>query len=130
MARRYFKRERSLLQKRRCITSLREFITKLQNKLGSGRWNIACALQPSAANRMQGIVPTVKSLVRRLHPETVRICFLSPGWSTHLKGPGGLIPNQGEVEKLWAIDGVEVMSINATSRTSNGLLLSDFFNFM
>ena len=90
------------------------------------RWNFAGALQPGARKHMPDVVKTCRAFVRYFEPERTRVVFLSP--DRHGR-------SLQETEHMRLVDGlreipsVEVCWIDARSRTVNGLLLADFFDF-
>jgi hypothetical protein len=90
------------------------------------RWNFAGALQPAARKNMADAVATCRAFVRYFEPERMRIAFLSP--DRH-----GRCLQETEhmelVDALREIPSVEVCWIDARDRTTNGLLLADFFDF-
>lgn len=89
------------------------------------RWNFAGALQPRPAKRMPGATVAIAAFIRRFAPERTRVVFLSPDRNRKLENEDWL---RNETRRLWAL-GVEVVRIDARSRTANGLLLADFFDF-
>ncbi|HEY4932145.1 MAG TPA: hypothetical protein VII23_11280 [Terriglobales bacterium] len=89
------------------------------------RWNFASALQPNAAKNMPNVVEVCSAFVRYFNPERVRVVFLSPDWhgESLQQEYSSLVPG------LRKFPSVEVCWIDAGSRTANGLLLADFFDF-
>jgi hypothetical protein len=102
-----------------------KFFKKIKKETGEGRWSIAVPLQPDRANKMPNVVETIRKFRGIFLPERVRVCFLSPDRRgvVHDKEIRPLI------NKLWKIDGVECIMIDATNKTNNGLFYSDFFDF-
>jgi len=105
--------------------SPKDFFKKIKQNTGEGRWSIAVPLQPDQANKMPNVVGTVRKFRAIFFPERVRVCFLSPDCRgvVHDEEIGPLI------NKLWKIDGVECVMIDATNTNKNGLFYSDFFDF-
>ncbi|WP_062093070.1 hypothetical protein [Caballeronia udeis] len=96
-------------------------------RLGFRRFNMACAMQPQAANAMPDILAVCQAMRRQVDPERIRIVVIDPR-QDGLPGP--------QLSRL-AIDGirgsgVEVAWIDGShslGRHPNGLLLADFFDF-
>lgn len=105
--------------------SPKEFFKKIKQNTDEGRWSIAVPLQPDRANKMPDVVGTVRKFRAIFFSERVRVCFLSPDCRgvVHDKEIRPLI------NKLWEIDGVECIMIDATNTNKNGLFYSDFFDF-
>lgn len=110
--------------------SPKEFLRKTEDKINAAgsqwgaRWNFACALQAQAANRMPDVVESVKLFVEYFEPERVRVVLLNPD-----RG-GKLLPEDDVLRlsrRLRRIPSVEVCWIDGRTKTSNGLLLADFF---
>ena len=116
-----------------CIagTAGKNFLDKTEKRMTSHRpavvrWNFACALQPSASNNMPDLDETIEAFVNRFHPERTRIVFLSPDRRGSLLQP----LHTGLVSSLTSLHShIEVCWIDAQSRTANGVLLADFFDF-
>lgn len=93
------------------------------------RLNYACAVQPSAANRMPGIVDVCKEITAQFWPERIRVIQLAPQQS----GVEGETLGVAEVDKLRSCD-VEVLTIDARRSThpaepGNVRILADYFDF-
>jgi hypothetical protein len=113
--------------------SVTNFLKKTEEKIASGtpelgrRWNLACPLQPHAANNMPDVVETCKAFVKYFKPESARVVFLSPDrHGVYLQETlHGCLSDD-----LRRIPSVEVCWIDARDRSGNGLLLADFFDFI
>ena len=95
--------------------------------MGSGRWCFASPLQPEANQKMPDVVESVQSFNDTFEPERIRVVFLSP--TRHNIQIEAFLPGRDLMDELVQISGVEVTSIDARRRESNGLFLADFFNF-
>lgn len=105
---------------------LMKTLGKLQNHHSkAGRWNFASALQPSAMKRMPDAYASIQAFTNFFRPERVRVVILSPNCSGVQLQPK-LLPL---ARNLQSISSVEVCWIDATSRSSNGFFLADFFDF-
>jgi hypothetical protein len=94
----------------------------------SGRWCFAGALHPIELYKMPDLKASVKAFHKRFLPERIRVCFLSPDKDGQLITEAVSNIN-ALVDSLRRIDGVECMFIDARSKTANGLVLADFFDF-
>lgn len=109
--------------------TLEEFVDKIKLKTGKGRWCFACALQPTAENKMPNLIDTIENLIHEFTPERIRICFLSP--DRH----GKLIQNHSSFDldkvlnKLNEFEEIEYYFVDAKNKIGNGLIHSDFFDF-
>lgn len=101
-----------------------EFFEKIRISALSGRWAVASPLQPNARNKMPDVIETVRQFIRAFSPERVRVCFLSPN-QADIKTPG----NQKTQDKLWKLGGVECITLDARTRTRNGLVYADFLDY-
>lgn len=93
------------------------------------RLNIACAMQPAAANSMPDVVTVCREFRRRLNPERVRLIQIEP----RQDNSQGSLLSHAEVDQLRSLE-VEVTTVDGrrSSRASqhpNGLFLADFFDF-
>jgi hypothetical protein len=93
------------------------------------RINVACAMQPAAANNMPDIVTVCREFRTRLVPERIRVVQIDPRQDN---AQGTLLPH-AEVDQLRQI-GVEIVTVDgrrsmAASQHPNGFFLSDFFDF-
>jgi len=104
-----------------------EFINKAREKMGSGRWCFAGALQPGAFKKMPNAVESIRLFIAEFKPERVRAVFLSP--NRHGKLFSEFSDDRDLLRDLLDIPSVEVACIDARRRRSNGLLLADFFDF-
>lgn len=111
--------------------TLDEFLDKCAGEMQAKgqtarRWNIAGALQPTGTGKLPDGPDVIAGFIQRFTPERVRAVILSPGWS------GGYMPvldHQHLTGALHALPGVEVMTTDATTRTANGMMYADFFDF-
>ena len=111
--------------------TLDEFLDKCAGKMQAAgptarRWNLAGALQPDGTGRLPDGPDFIEGFIQRFTPERVRAVILSPGRS------GDYMPvpaHQDLTGTLCALPGVEVMTTDATTRTANGLMYADFFDF-
>ncbi len=90
------------------------------------RWNFACPLQPTSTDILPDAPDVIEAFIRRFAPERVRAAILSPDRF------GNAMPSpnlQNMTSILRALPGVEVMTMDATTRTGNGLIYADFFDF-
>jgi hypothetical protein len=84
------------------------------------RFNLACAMQPSAANKMPDIVTTFKAFREKFEPERIRVIQINP--------------RQDEDEtKMDLLSHSEVAIVDgrrpAPNQYPNGFFLADFFDF-
>ena len=104
--------------------SIRGFMKKIGKAAGSGRWCVAAPVQLTAANKMPDLPTTVQGLRRHFRPERIRVALLCPDRHENL------LQNVAAVmAQLSAIPSCECLCIDARSRTANGLLLADTFDF-
>lgn len=107
-----------------------EFMKKIEDKMGGGRWCFAGALQPDAYNKMPDVVESVRLFTDRFKPERARVAFLLPDWSddkleTYLHKYRAL-----SHKLITTLDRVEIIFVDAReNNNNNGLLLADFFDF-
>jgi hypothetical protein len=96
-------------------------------RLGFRRLNIACAMQPRAANAMPDIVAVCQAVRRQVDPERIRVVVIDPrqdGLPGPLLSPQAINDlRKSGAEVLW-IDGK-----HSLGQHPNGLLLADFFDF-
>ena len=109
---------------------LDEFLQKCEKQMTGKnnlyRWNYAGALQMSDRNRLPKGTKVVESFNIQFNPERIRVVLLSPDRF------GNCIPRddvRSLIDELRCIPRCEVMIADATSRTANGLMFSDFFDF-
>ena len=102
------------------------FLSKVEEKMDSGRWCFAGALQVEAEENMPDLVATIQAFVQRFTPERIRICFLSPCWQGEVMD---LSFFDTYIPGLLNIEGVEYIFIDARNREANGLCFADFFDF-
>lgn len=107
--------------------SIDEWIN-IVSKDKTGRWCFAGALHPKKLNKMPSLAASLRAFCNYYLPERVRICFLSPDKDNNLITDS--INNiNNTIDSLHNIGGVECIFIDARSRTANGLVLADFFDF-
>lgn len=104
-----------------------EFINKAKNIMGSGRWCLACPLQPNAFRHMPDVVASVRAFITAFQPERTRVAFLSP--NRHNQVLKDFLPRRDLMQELLSIKNVETLCIDGRKRGKNGLLLADFFDF-
>lgn len=107
--------------------TLKKFIDKTKNKMVSGRWCFAGALQPDSFNQMPDVVDTITGFINAFEPERVRVVFLSP--DRHGAQLSSFLPGRDLSSELLQIPTVEVACVDARERESNGLFFADFFDF-
>lgn len=90
------------------------------------RINFACAIQPNATRKTPDAVVICRSIIHNFVPERIRLIQLNPRQDNE----SGDVLLDRQVDALWRL-GVEVMTIDArrAGLQSNGLMLSDFFDF-
>jgi hypothetical protein len=96
------------------------------NRANARRWNFAGAIQPSAANKMPDALTTISNFVTRFEPERVRAILLHPDWQGHFTPQQDL---EILLAGLQASPQTEVILTDARTRTGNGLIYADFFDF-
>jgi len=106
-----------------------EFLDKCAAEMGfkvqtARRWNFAGALQITASAKLPQGVEVVKAFAKRFEPERIRVVVLSP--DRHGNPPAG---GQDKITNALRSADVEVVIVDATSRTANGLMYADFFDF-
>jgi hypothetical protein len=103
-----------------------QFLSKIEQRTSVGRWCAALAIQPNAAHRMPDAIETVRAVIRRFQPESVRVCVLSP--DRH-----GTMYDSQELKRLfrrlWQLGNVECHCLDARGRTANGRLLAGYFDY-
>jgi hypothetical protein len=110
------------------------FFRKLDRAMERAWWrfwriNIACAMQPAAANAMPDVVTVCREFQRRLKPERVRLVQIDPRQDNTQGNP----LSHAEVDQLRNLD-VEVTTVDGRRsimppQHPNGLFLADFFDF-
>ena len=111
--------------------TLGEFLDKCAGKMQAAgqtarRWNLAAALQRTGTERLPYGPDVIEGFIQRFTPERVRAVILSPGRSGDYVTE---FDHQHLTRTLRALPGVEVMTTDATTRTANGLMYADFFDF-
>lgn len=94
----------------------------------SGRWCFAGALHPKDLYKMPDLKTSIQAFYKRFLPERIRICFLSPDKDNN-SITSSVNNINSLIDSLLSIEGVECMFIDARSKTANGLILADFFDF-
>lgn len=111
--------------------TLEEFLDKCTDKMRADghkarRWNFAAALQPNAAKKCPDSPTIIASFIERFGPERLRVVLLSPDRSgCFMTGPD----QQSLTAAMRVHPAVEVIVVDATKRTANGLVYADFFDF-
>jgi hypothetical protein len=110
------------------------FFQKLDRAMERAWWqfwriNIACAMQPAAADQMSDVVTVCREFRRRLKPERVRLVQIDP----RQDNAQGTLLTHAEVDQLRHLE-VEVVTVDGrrssiASQHPNGLFLADFFDF-
>lgn len=96
------------------------------NGLLARRWNFAGALQPTGTKKLSDGPAVIAGFVRRFAPERVRAVILSPDRF----GNTMPLPNlMNLTTTLRNVPGAEVSMTDATTRTGNGMMYADFFDF-
>ena len=111
--------------------TLDEFLDKCGDKMQAKRqtarrWNLAAALQRTGTKKLPYGPDVIEGFIQRFTPERVRAVILSPGQSGDYMSKSD---HQNLTGRLHALPGVEVMTTDATTRTANGLMYADFFDF-
>ena len=104
---------------------LKSYLDSIDGDMGLGRWCIAASLHPQESTYMPAADEVVASFGKRFRPERTRVCILSP-----IK-TGAVLPDRltGPLRKRLHALGSEVLTIDASRKTANGLMLADFFDF-
>lgn len=109
--------------------SVEEYLERVRNQLGPGRWCFAGALQSGDTGTLPGPKAYLESFVQELTPERVRVCILSPDFQDRTLETALL------ERRLRRIPSVETVSFDATAdifedpEEAHGLFLADFFDF-
>ena len=106
--------------------TMRQFLSKIERRTSVGRWCAALPIQPSAAHRMPDATDTVRAVVERFQPESIRLCVLSPDRRGTMHDPGEL---KRLFRRLWRLRNVECHCLDARDRTANGRLLAGYFDY-
>lgn len=109
-----------------------EFFQKVEHTMQNAwrdyfRFNFACALQPTAAQRMPDVVTICDQFKQRFQPERIRIVQIHPEQS----GIRGTLLSSNDVDRLRTLR-IEVATVDAHQSATaypNGLLLADYFDF-
>ena len=110
------------------------FFRKIDRAMERAWWefwriNIACAMQPTAANKMPDVVVVCQEFQRRLMPERLRLVQLG----LRQDGAPGNLLSAAQVDQLRSLN-VDVVTVDTrrsstASQHPNGLFLADFFDF-
>ncbi|MGY6127025.1 hypothetical protein ACW9YV_16495 (plasmid) [Paraburkholderia strydomiana] len=96
-------------------------------RLGFRRFNVACAMQPTAANAMPDLVTVCQQVRVRIDPERLRVVVIDPRQDgehgPQFQSRQVVALRKSATDVLW-IDGR-----HSLGQLPNGLLLSDFFDF-
>lgn len=97
-------------------------------RLGFRRFNVACAMQPFAANAMPDIVSVCRSVRHYVDPERMRVVLIDPR-QDGVPGPQLSRTNidhlrQNKVELVW------IHGSHGLTQYPNGFVLADFFDFV
>jgi len=109
-----------------------EFLSKAKYQMPDGRWCFASPLHPQAFQNMPDAVTTVREFFNMFSPERTRVVFLSETYKSETLEEYSL--GQDLVKDMLGIDkSIEVIVIDngprLHSKTHNGLLLADYFDF-
>ena len=109
-------------------SSPKEFLDKAERKFADGRrWSFACPLQPYAAGAFGDAAKVIQAFDGRFNPERIRVVILDPQFGGQHREPSEL---RDLVDAQYAVGThVEVLICDARSRTGNGLIYADFFDF-
>ena len=93
------------------------------------RFNLACAMQPTATNLTPDLLTICTEIHRRLWPERVRVVQIDPRQDNQR----GTLLTAREIDRLRRLP-VEVLTIDGRqlatpTQRPNGFLLADFFDF-
>lgn len=109
---------------------MRRFLDKCNRKMKPGpelrRWNFASALQIAGTPILPNGCQVIEAFVETFSPERVRAVILSP---TRAGKPIEWNSISSLTETLRDRTACEVLTVDATHRTANGLMLADFFDF-
>ena len=111
--------------------NLNKFLQKCANKMQpkgrlARRWNFAGALQPTGTGALPSAPDIISGFALQFAPERVRGVILSPDRFGNVMVPAAL---QSLTSALRQVPGTEVMVVDGTTRSGNGLLYADFFDF-
>ena len=109
---------------------MKAFLAKSEYEMSPGpegrRWNFAGALQIDGTTQLPDGCEVIEAFAQAFSPERVRAAILSPSW----RGEPIEWSRIGSLtEKLRTKAGCEVITVDATHRTANGLMFADFFDF-
>ena len=106
------------------------FLEKSEYEMSPGpearRWNFAGALQIDGTAKLPDGCKVIEAFVQAFSPERVRAAILSPSWWGE---PIEWIRIGSLTEQLRTNADCEVIIVDATHRTANGLMFADFFDF-
>jgi hypothetical protein len=116
--------------------TIKEFFGKLDRTMERAwdkywRFNLACALQPRAANNMPDVFTTLKALREEFEPERIRVIQINPRQDGN-EGGNDLLSHD-EVDALRSLR-IEMAIVDgrrslAPNEYPNGFFLADFFDF-
>ncbi|NEW88088.1 hypothetical protein DU475_12570 [Rhodopseudomonas sp. WA056] len=112
--------------------SLEQFVEWIDHTMKSAwkthrRFNLACAMQPKAANNMPDLTTICEHICREFNPERIRIVQLDPRQDGR-QAEGITEENVNALRQL----GIEICSVDARRDASiepNGFFVADFFDF-
>lgn len=96
------------------------------NGLLARRWNFSGPLQPTGTGSLPAAPDVVEAFAKRFVPERIRIAILNPDRHGNWMPKVDLLAITDAFRNLPA---TEVVAVDATSRTANGLMYADFFDF-
>jgi hypothetical protein len=106
-----------------------EFMRGIEKRMRTGRWCFAGALHPVKLNKMPDAAESIALFQNKFKVERIRVCFLSPDKRGRWIHDNNEVNVDNLLQKLMRVDKVECMFVDARSKESNSLLLSDFFDF-
>jgi hypothetical protein len=90
------------------------------------RWNFAGPLQPTGTGRIPAAPDVVEAFAKRFAPERIRVAILNPDRHGDWMSQADLLAITAAFRNM---PSAEVVAVDATSRTANGLMYADFFDF-
>lgn len=112
--------------------TLEKFLDKCDNKMcpseaGGSRWNFAGPLQVSPTDNLpEGPRKVIEAFNEHFSPERVRAVILSPDRSGKTMDWSDI---RSLTNELRSMSNCEVITVDATDRSANGLMYADYFNF-
>ena len=113
--------------------TIEQFFSKVDREMERAwtnffRFNFACPLQPTAANRMPDVATVCDLFRQRFQPERMRIVQIDPEWT----GARGTLLADPDVRRLRRLR-IELATVDAQESEdqpyTSGIFLADFFDF-